>query len=195
VKKFLIIICAILLSSCSISDQYQDADSRQAALQSQIVEKEGENVQASIDSINADNPTLALRFDNAALQLLGAPKLHIDVSKLTTKAEQDAFFTKTTKDNEALTAQNAALTKEKSDLQIQLVQEAKAKEASDAKSLFWKILFSATGVLGIGGVIALCVFFPPLLPVIMEIAGNIAGMLYNVINSIISGIGSLLKKS
>jgi hypothetical protein len=182
----------LLLSGCSSKIARQNESVRQG-------------VYAVNDSINFKRYDLAKKYSAELTRIVPPPENRIEVSAFSIQTGVDkkgyTVLPEDTNSDEVIienSEQYKALVEQNKSLSVMISQEVesfnKYRKATDRslidmgdaltaekKKSFWSIIFGILPFAGIGGLIAACIFFPPLLPVIT-----------NWLSSIITALSKLL---
>ena len=76
-----------------------------------------------------------------------------------------------------------------------LLRLGSQKESENHKSLLRRVWGWTVGTLGIGGTIALCVLFPPAIPIVMSVVGAVFGWLVKAVPSLVGMLGVVGKST
>lgn len=170
-----------------------------------------QTVYATHDSLEAGRVDLGKKYIGEAVRLVPPPKKRVEVKPvfktgISGKSEQIVILPETlskkevisvnTPEFEKLLAENTELKKqfdfERKEFSLLVknvdnitrkLAEELEKEKNNSKGL-WGWLMAAIGAFGLAGTVLLCVFFPPLIPVIMNIFNGIVGYVGSLISNI-----------
>jgi len=210
-RLLLVALCCFCLVGCTFRRAAQGHVAASVAFNQVKLDEEARTLTTALVDVLALAPTnqhvsLALDLAQHAQQIEGIPTQRMDVNALL--AEQDAAWdalkTRYQIQNSLLT-QKAALTAKLRDSEAKLIEMGKLYEAEKNRSIVKRIWHLTIGTLGIGGVIALCVFCPALIPLggafVSWLIGKVPALasLFGVVgkrafDAVVKGVGQAKEK-
>ncbi len=139
-----------------------------------------ENVTGALDALHmapTNPPTnLASALLQDTQQIVGLPVQRIPVGDILAGLKPAVDDLQRRFDQtEALLKERSALNERLQATEARLVEMGKLYEAEKNKNIVKRVWHSLVATLGIGGVIALCVFFPAIIPVLINCVGWLVG--------------------
>lgn len=206
--KFLLIL--LLLCSCSYFGKKETKVQKSIALSNDKITEESKALTTGVVdalSVAPTNPptNLALTLAKHDQQLEGLPTQRIDVSSiLALNQEAIKALDKRLGYQETLLREKDALQAKLEAQQAKLVEMGKLYEEEKNRNIVKRIWRWGLSTLGLGGIIALCVLCPAVVPIIGRIFGwlvskvpKLAGMLgvvsKNAFDSVVKGVGEIRK--
>jgi hypothetical protein len=185
----------VLSSGCSFNAKTQQrAQGRVYANSESIAEQSRTLTTAIVDTLSlapTNEPTLlALEFAQRDQQLEGIPQERIDVAallahdKAATKALADRYRVQAD-----LLTQKSELEKELHAKDAQLIELGKKYEAEKNRSIVKRVWRSLMATIGIGGIVALFIFVPGLLPIVIPIAGRVLSWIVSMFPKLAGFVG------
>lgn len=175
--RYLLLILPLLVVGCGTTEQYQKADD--ALYHSAQVYVEGASDALDLEKEKSDNVQLADRLVKDARKTLGEPDESLNIPE-TLKNDKEL------KKHESQDSKNL---RTRDEAEKKLIDEGKLWEAEHHKSVVRKIWEWAVGVFGLGGIITLCIFFPALIPVILNALGWILQGIIRCVPSVVHLFG------
>lgn len=191
-KKILAISLAVLLTGCASSV------SKLAKIMRSDNESEKINATGVVDALDqvpsehkVAAVTVASRLakDLQVIEGLPTSAQRLDVTRLIANDEGEW---RKVNDRQAKDAKNSL---ERRSIEERLIDLGVQKEQENHKNLFRRILFWGVSTFGLGGMIALCVFFPFLIPIFLKLIGMVISWLVGAVPSLIHFFGVVGKST
>jgi hypothetical protein len=194
-KNYYFLLIFLVLSGCSYNGSEKiKKETKIAAVDYNISEESRALTTGIVDILNAQpdkDQYSMLAFDFAkkdqSIEGMPSPSKRYNVEKLLS----ENIELKTAAQNEAnarfllvskLVEEKKELQDELNIIKEKLIAKGQEKEREDNKNIIKKVWAWAISTLGIGGIIALCVFFPFLIPIFGSILSFIVGKIPSLIN-------------
>jgi hypothetical protein len=186
-------ILAVLLlgtSGCTFARKHllrvtQKADTNQVALSEEVKANNTAAVDALYHAPTNRATNLAISFTKRNQQILGLPLTPFDVEGMLSDNKEALREFETRFDHqEKLMQENAAIQAELNKTKEQLVEMGKKYEAEHNQNIVSRVWHWALSTLGIGGLIALCVFCPAVIPIFARILAWIVSKVPSIAGAI-----------
>ncbi|MCL5098569.1 MAG: hypothetical protein M1608_13780 [Candidatus Omnitrophica bacterium] len=131
------------------------------------------------------NPPTDLAYDMAKRdqQIEGVPTSRIDVPNILAGDQKAAESLEARyRTQESLIAERTSLEAKLKDAEAKLIDLGQKYEAEHNQTVFHRIWAWAIGTLGLGGIIALCIFFPAAIPLVGKCAAWLIGKIPTLAN-------------
>lgn len=197
-KRLSLILClALLVIGCTRFAKRTDRTAAKASANQIAIAEESKALTTGIVdvlSLAPTNPPTALALDLARhdQQLEGLPVTRIPIEALLARQEREWKALRERYDLQAsLLAERQEIATRLAETEAALIEMGRKYEAERNKSIVRRIWAWSISTLGIGGLIALCIFFPAVIPLF----GNLLGFVVNRIPKLAGALGVVSKKA